>query len=1157
MRGKWLSDAIDRYGWDIHQPPHCTFENTSTIDLFVGRLRAIKVEYPDKAGLQHDGILVRCRVDECPSMIKPRPNWGKISGDDIKKAIDQCASQPDELLWDTIRSRVDQFPRVRRFRGNTLFWSDQLERMRKDTILARRKNDKQSYGLIRRVYRASLLAARRDHIKKIIETAGDPGIFQLVRKMETRRTLPSMDDNGTLVTTHEGISELISRQLVPGDPTPSICEYIDMGDADELGMAIKKSPKNTGPGFDDIGYPFIRFWARNDPSSLRRLIMYNLCHDTPDWHKAHTVLIEKADKPRYDIVKSWRMIHLLPTIAKVAERIVLIRLAKEIQLEDTQFGSRTGRGVHDSMGVIFEFIKHHQGWQTAMVSMDIEGGFDNIDLDLLLQFMQARGAPVLLCSWVNRWARNRSVRFKFNGRLSKEFFTTRGIPQGSPLSPFLFAIYVADIFRPRIRYTPAVRQVVTSYVDDGVILVATRHRSDTINHIKEIFNNCDRIGRARSMGFSVIKTKWIGFGDTNWGSIDINGIKLEPEEELRILGFYFNVTNNFSSHIRYWLKRGLEVRGRIASMGRRFGDDAGMDAFGTWRLFQAVYLPTIHYGLEWVTDYKDMVSSIQIHSNDALRSLFRMPIRLANNILMSEFSTPPTHIQGRYLQQRCHARMINYRYASQHPWFGEIRSGWSDKSVVPYKMASDQILNRDFWVYTDGDKDSMIQRHLALIQDIYEGLDNVIYTDGSKSSGGCAAGYCIYQKGLTEGGVGIRVPDESSIVEAELFAIYFAMKDLASYYHGPIWVFADCVPALKLLDSMLPEGTSAGLWDMMVPVINQFSKVWFEWVPAHVGITGNHLADHTAKKAVGGNLSPLGWNDFSMGIGQNATAREDRKKSWINWHRLEGHDYYDRLPGNKTHLKGLTRLDKFILVRVRTGTDHRSHRECSCGLHEQRYHLLDCPLLADQRPPKNLVFNDKSIPLWIKWWQSHNNFGFGIPTEHANNDDVVTLCGNPFNSTVTVLENGILTMRAVAKHCSWCDNPLGKRPMHCSRPIMRLPNKWYWIQTSHDKCHYCYKQYPIGAIRAHFRRNPDCIDGTFRRFWDDAVERMNTMDDLEERSIVIARTLQTQDSLRCRCGYVFANNPSKSNHLRMRVGWNCYEFYREIVWRWATRRGDG
>jgi hypothetical protein len=189
---------------------------------------------------------------------------------------------------------------------------------------------------------------------------------------------------------------------------------------------------------------------------MRRLLDHGLRHDIQDWHRAEVVLIPKADKPRYDIAKSWRMIHLLPAMAKVVERVVLLRLAACLDLGNTQFGSRRKRGVHDAMAVVFEFLKHNEGYRRLLLSMDVEGGFDNIDINLLSDFLIARGCPPALRDWVRRWTMNRSVRFRFNGRVSRVYHVNKGVPQGSPLSPFLFGAYVADIFHPRLRYSPCV-----------------------------------------------------------------------------------------------------------------------------------------------------------------------------------------------------------------------------------------------------------------------------------------------------------------------------------------------------------------------------------------------------------------------------------------------------------------------------------------------------------------------------------------------------------------------------------------------------------------------------------------------------------------------------------------------------------------------------
>jgi len=164
------------------------------------------------------------------------------------------------------------------------------------------------------------------------------------------------DSDGQLVCRNADISDLITAQLKPGDEQPWHPSAVVMDPACELESAIKRSPMNTGPGLDNIGYPFIRYWWKEKPDCLKQLVNYGLTNDIPDWHSAEVVLKPKVDKPRYDIVKSWRMIHLLPTIAKVVERIVLLRIAEHVVLGQTQFGLRRKRGVHDAMSVMFEFL---------------------------------------------------------------------------------------------------------------------------------------------------------------------------------------------------------------------------------------------------------------------------------------------------------------------------------------------------------------------------------------------------------------------------------------------------------------------------------------------------------------------------------------------------------------------------------------------------------------------------------------------------------------------------------------------------------------------------------------------------------------------------------------------------------------------------------
>jgi len=739
------------------------------------------------------------------------------------------------------------------------------------------------------------LRSRLEFIRDTIEKAGDPAIFRLARQLDSQRTLPSMrDSGGRLVCRHADISDLVAAQLKPGDERTWHQSTVEMDPACELESAIKRSPTNTGPGLDDIGYPFMRYWWKVKPDCLTRIVEYGLMNDIPDWHSAEGVLIPKADKPRYDIVKSWRMIHLLPTIAKVVDRILLLRIAEHVVLGQTQFGSRRKRDVYDAMSVVFEFLRHNEGFKCAMLSMDVEGGFDNIEIDLLCDFLAARKCPTNLIHWVRRWAGDRVVRFRFNGRISKPYFVNCGIPQGSPLSPFLFGVYVADIFGPRLRYSPSVRTLVSSYVDDRVILVASDSRDLTRYNMAEVFRDCDRVARGRRMGFSAIKTKWIGFGGITWEDLDIDGEILTPVENLRVLGYRFNVFLNMSSHVSYWLERGLGVRRRISALGRRFGSGGGLDAWCTYRLFQAAYLPTLYFGLEFVTDFLSYVKQIQVHVNDCLRSLFRCPITQANNILLAEFGTPPVHIQDRYLQKRCYSRMINYRYCDYHPWFGTIRGDWEVDGMMSNPRLSDKVGTTIPSFNVSKGKELA----KSLFYNAYEDpvlVPNLlmIYTDGWQSDKGTAVAWTTEESRMTEGARAFATPSTWSIVECEIFAIIAALQDVRLDYDGMIIICSDCVPAITCIAQMEPEGESAGMWNVLTPLFNRFSAIRICWMPGHVVIAGNEMSDAKATEAVGGVLHVWNWAGVVLGLGHAMIARELRTGEWAHWHVSEGHGYYD------------------------------------------------------------------------------------------------------------------------------------------------------------------------------------------------------------------------------------------------------------------------
>jgi len=141
-------------------------------------------------------------------------------------------------------------------------------------------------------------------------------------------------------------------------------------------------------------------------------------------------------------------------MAKVIDRIILQRMENNVVLGDTQYGSRKRQSCHDSVKQTMEFLEYHKKSHRVVTTMDVEGGFDNIKTDLLVNILKYKSCNNELVRWIDRWMSAWRMRLKFNGRMSKAYRTDKGVPQGSPISPYLFSVYVEEIFKPRVLHTP-------------------------------------------------------------------------------------------------------------------------------------------------------------------------------------------------------------------------------------------------------------------------------------------------------------------------------------------------------------------------------------------------------------------------------------------------------------------------------------------------------------------------------------------------------------------------------------------------------------------------------------------------------------------------------------------------------------------------------
>ena len=120
-----------------------------------------------------------------------------------------------------------------------------------------------------------------------------------------------------------------------------------------------------------------------------------------------------------------------------------------------------------------------------------------------------------------------------------------------------------------------------------------------------------------------------------------------------------------------------------------------------------------------------------------------------------------------------------------------------------------------------------------------------IYTDGSKSDRHTTAAYVIPKRNIS---YHITINKDSSILTAELLAIDKALEYCMENEMCKYIIYTDSKSALLLLTMHRQKTFRFITYSIQSKLLTLNKKVYLQWVPAHMGITGNEQADNLAKQ---------------------------------------------------------------------------------------------------------------------------------------------------------------------------------------------------------------------------------------------------------------------------------------------------------------------
>ena len=298
---------------------------------------------------------------------------------------------------------------------------------------------------------------------------------------------------------------------------------------EELTSIIKKLDIKEACGEDKIANKLIKLTYDSTKDFILKLFNSSLYHGCYPkvFKKSQITMLHKPGKPKSEIT-SYRPLSLTSSLGKILEKIITNRVkdwCNENDIINKQpNGFRSKRNTNDNLFKLTQTLKQNikKGFVTSAVFLDVEKAFDQVWHTGLLHKMKKFGIDHSLLRWIKSFLSERSISVKIENIKSDLFTPKHEVPQGSPLSPILFIIYVSDIPQP----VNAQTTTLSHFADD---IALWSYGRNTIMSECKIQKHLDKITKwcnVRRIKLNPLKTKVLHFSKRKHPLLDCN-IKMD------------------------------------------------------------------------------------------------------------------------------------------------------------------------------------------------------------------------------------------------------------------------------------------------------------------------------------------------------------------------------------------------------------------------------------------------------------------------------------------------------------------------------------------------------------------------------------------------------------------------------------------------------